>query len=295
MHRFLRSVGFSNVINRKDVDRLLGMVMDEPDSVKKTQVSENSTFTEIKKDFGHGIGVVLRGDYDEKGFFHIGHYFPYLESSLVAVDSDVVVNKRVDTESYTGMCDDIRIGISLIFYIQNVVDYISHDYKNNTPYKARTFLSGLSVEGKIILGVDMSGDVKEKKEYHNHIKNELIAKAKNGDQDAIDNLTIDEIDMTSKINRRIKNEDLYSLVDTSFIPYGSESDNYMIIGTIVNWSIVKNSFTEEEIFQLLISCNDIIFNVCINKKDLMGYPAIGRRFKGIIWLQGFVDFIQLMQ
>jgi hypothetical protein len=37
-----------------------------------------------------------------------------------------------------------------------------------------------------------------------------------------------------------------------------------------------------------IECNDIFFDVCINEKDLMGQPAIGRRFKGNVWMQGTV-------
>ena len=34
------------------------------------------------------------------------------------------------------------------------------------------------------------------------------------------------------ITKRIQKEDVYSIVDTTFIPYGSESDNYTVIGTI---------------------------------------------------------------
>jgi len=30
--------------------------------------------------------------------------------------------------------------------------------------------------------------------------------------------------------------------------------------------------------------------VCINAKDLIGEPEEGRRFKGVIWLQGFVNY-----
>lgn len=65
---------------------------------------------------------------------------------------------------------------------------------------------------------------------------QLIKQAKEGDQDAIDSLTLDEMDLSSQIRRRIKTEDLYSIVETTFVPYGSESDNYMVIGTIINWT-----------------------------------------------------------
>ena len=41
---------------------------------------------------------------------------------------------------------------------------------------------------------------------------------------------------------------------------------------------------------MTIECNDILFNVGINKKDLLGEPAVGRRFKGQIWMMGKVNF-----
>jgi len=31
-------------------------------------------------------------------------------------------------------------------------------------------------------------------------------------------------------------------------------------------------------------------DICVNAKDLLGKPEVGRRFKGVIWLQGNVDF-----
>ena len=41
---------------------------------------------------------------------------------------------------------------------------------------------------------------------------------------------------------------------------------------------------------MMISCNEMMFDLCINKEDLIGEPAIGRRFRGDIWLQGEVAF-----
>lgn len=294
MHRFLRSIGFSNIHTRQDMDRLLGIILNQPDSNKQHKLSASCIYTEIRKEFAHNSGLVVRGEYDEKGFFHIEHYFPYLESNFISVSEDITVNRRVDTYAYTGMCDDMRLGISLIFYLQNVVDYLKLDCADNTPHKARTSLSGLSLQGSVLLGVADTEDAQKRRNYRSHMRSQLIAMAKSGDQDAIDSLTVDEIDLSAQISRRIKTEDLYSLVETSFVPYGSESDHYAVLGIIINWNCVTNSLSGEEGYQLLISCNDIVLNIGINKKDLLGEPMIGRRFKGIIWMQGEVDF-QKMQ
>ncbi len=291
MHRFLRAVGFSHIENRNELESILGKIMQQPDKKRNIRLSPKCNYTEFSMEFGSQIGITLRGEYDEKGFFYMSHYFPYCESRLITSDEDVIVNKRVDTNAYTGMCDDLRLGISMIFYLQNAIDYLELHCADNTPRKAKLTLSGLALNGTIILGVyhDLASDALHEKKVRR--RSSLIARAKNGDQNAIDDLTIEDIDTSSQIRGRIQTEDLYSVVETSFIPYGSESDNYSVLGTIVNWSIVRNTMTGEEVCQMLINCNDILITVCINKKDLLGEPMIGRRFKGIIWMQGHADFV----
>ena len=293
MHRFLRAIGFSHIKTRQELEPVLGKIMQEPDQVKKIQLSKESNYTEFSMEFGQGMGIVIRGEYDEKGFFYMQHYFPYCESRLITSSEDIIVNKRVDTNAFTGMCDDLRIGISLIFYLQNAVDYLELHTADNTPHKAKLTLSGLSLKGTILLGVYHDARDKERKKIRSSRRNHLITKAKNGDQKAIDDLTLEEIDLSSKIQSRIKQEDLYSIVETTFIPYGSESDHYSILGTIVNWSTLTNSYTGESVYHMLINCNGILMTICINKEDLFGEPMLGRRFKGVIWMQGHVDFGKL--
>ena len=51
-----------------------------------------------------------------------------------------------------------------------------------------------------------------------------------------------------------------------------------------------NELTREEIEILSVRCNELTFDVAINIMDLVGVPMVGRRFKGVIWLQGRVNF-----
>mgnify|MGYP002508789945 CR=1 FL=1 len=39
-------------------------------------------------EFGSQIGIAIRGEYDEKGFFYMEHYFPYCESRLITSSED---------------------------------------------------------------------------------------------------------------------------------------------------------------------------------------------------------------
>lgn len=290
MHSYLRAVGFSNVKRRADLDKILGRIMDKPDEKQMNKVNETTTLTEMKLDFAPGMGVAIRGEYDEKGFFHLDHYFPYYKGSRVSIKEDVCINKRVDTEAYTGMCDDVRLGVSLIFYLQNGMECIRQNRIVSRVGKYMEIsLSALSVQGKVLLGMELSEKKQRIRAAEAKMRRQLIAEAKMGNQEAIDSLTIDDIDMYAAISRRAKTEDIYSIVESSFIPYGSESDNYTIIGTILDTKLLTNEMSGEQVYVLSVECNDIVYDVCINKVDLLGEPMPGRRFKGNIWMQGYAN------
>lgn len=292
MHSYLRAIGFSNINGRVDLNHLLDNIMEQPTKMCSIQqAGDTGSLTELTKEYADGMGITLRGETDENSQFHMEHYFPSLQGQYASTREEVGINKRVDTEAYTGMCDDFRLGVSLIFYLQNVIEFLEKKKQNmpmSTPFSVT--LAALSLEGRILLPIEKDEvqvrNISEVTKYRNN----LIAEAKKGNQDAIDSLTIDDIDTYAMVSRRAKKEDIYTIVDTSFIPFGSESDNYSVIATIIESNLIVNKHTNEEIYDMQLVCNDLNFRLCINKQDLLGVPMIGRRFKGNIWMQGSIAF-----
>lgn len=121
-------------------------------------------------------------------------------------------------------------------------------------------------------------------------RSRLIEAAKRGDEEAIETLTVEDIDLFSSVSRRVAREDIYSIVDTCFMPSGIECDQYSVIGNILSVDRRINRITGEEIFLLGLECNDLLFTAAINAADLLGEPVPGRRFKGQVWIQGNVCF-----
>ena len=117
-------------------------------------------------------------------------------------------------------------------------------------------------------------------------RNQLMAQARDGDEEAIESLTLEDMDTYAIISKRIVKEDVLSIVKSTFMPYGIESDQYSILGEIIDYTKVENSYTKETMYELKLVCNDLHFDVCINEKDLLSEPEIGRRFKGNVWMQG---------
>lgn len=294
MHSYLRAVGFSELNSQSELDKLVESILESPSQKNTVLLERQTTYVEITKSFSENMGIALRGEYDEMGKFHMESYYPYYYPETVSTKEEILFNKKVDSESYTGMCDDIRIGVSLIFYLQNILDYIKlNNQKEKLEQSLSVRLVGLSLEGKVLLGIDKQEPTRKDKLYESKHRNQLIAEARQGNQEAIDSLTIEDIDLYAMITKRSKHEDIYSIVESSFIPYGSESDNYSVIGTIMESKMLVNERTNEQMYSLLLECNDLKFQVCINKKDLQGEPLVGRRFKGVIWMQGMVEFDQI--
>ena len=121
-------------------------------------------------------------------------------------------------------------------------------------------------------------------------RNGMIAAARQGDQDALENLTIEDIDTYNELSQRILKEDVFSIVDSSFMPCGVECDQYQVVGEILELEEEINHYTKETVYIMVIECNNLSMTVAVNKADLLGEPAVGRRFKGQVWLQGSVAF-----
>ena len=75
------------------------------------------------------------------------------------------------------------------------------------------------------------------------------------------------------------------------MPYGIECDRYSIMGEILEYRLTRNEITREDICIMKLDVNGLLFDVCVPKREVMGEPAVGRRFKGNVWLQGRINFL----
>lgn len=291
MHQYLRAIGFSRIKTPKQMHDLVLDVIQNADKRNYTSNSETTMLAEFCKDFAGRIGVTVCGEFDEKDEFSYEYSFPYFRGDGISTEEDISVERHAEKESYAGVCNDLRLGVSLIFYLQNMMDYAKIKYSDNLPVRGTSLtLSALSTEGKVLLPIRKNKADMERIEQETTNRNKLIAQARQGDEDAIETLTLEDMDTYNAVSRKVRTEDILSLVDTYFMPYGVECDQYSILGEIMDCATETNQLTGEELWILALSCNDVVFDLCINKKDLYGEPMPGRRFKGTIWLQGIINF-----
>lgn len=326
MHKYLRAVGFSEFVKKSEVDAFFNENLTDKNLVSTYMSSDMRLCGQYDVKVCPDAGISVIGEQEKNQIASIDFYYPYLKGYDYTLIQECTIERHSDKESFAGIIDDYRMGMALIFYLTNGNVYSSLIKKYNY-YDIKIdkiFLSALSIGGKIILPIE-----KKKEQTTSQpivpVKYE-IEEAEDDYEDEDDDLEEDEeeespystrlVDNMSDFSdgigmkaisigigiklpkspagdqeKRLKNEDLYSIVETSLVPYGIECDKYQIVAEILSVNKKTNVFTGESLYEMRVDTMGLQFNLMINEKDLEGEPEVGRRFRGVIWLQGIVEFL----
>lgn len=291
MQKFLKSIGFSRVNTLEEREKLLKDVLIHPDVKHVIETEDHRLVAEISKEYLPDAGITVCGEYDHENLLHVEYMYPFFKGSQITSYERVDVEQHARTFSFAAACDDMRIGTTLIFYLLNMTEFLGISQRGKFREKDTSVsLSGLADVGAVLLPVEKEQKHQAEDEKEREHRSALYEAAQNGDQHAIESLTMEDMDLYSQLSKRVQKEDIYTIVDTYFMPYGLECDRYGVMGEITDVLTAHNSATGEKLYQISIISNDIPLDICINAADLVGIPEPGRRFKGVVWLQGKINF-----
>ena len=78
MHKFLRSIGFSEIRTREELQKLIKKTIE---AATETEVSVNKDeilYADYSYEFGENMGLTVCGQYDEADEFHVDFVYPYM-------------------------------------------------------------------------------------------------------------------------------------------------------------------------------------------------------------------------
>lgn len=293
MHKYFRAIGYSEPLNKTDRLNLLGDVVSGATyrAYTTNEDDEDSMLAQFRMDFGDGYGIAVFGLFDSDNEFECESMIPYLRNRRISSLDELAVERKIDGHSFAGTIDDLNIGTSLIFHVLNTIDCMKNDRSSTYSLDGATVsLSALSVKGTIVLPIEKTESERQDLRRRNVQRKNLMSKARRGDEDAMKILNAEEMDTYTVVANRLQYDDIFTLVDSYVIPTGSECDLYSVLGEIVECRETINPMTLEKIYVMLVDFNSLQIRICINYKDLFGEPAVGRRFRGQIWLQGNINF-----
>ncbi len=293
MHTYLESIGFGRITRARQIEKLMRESIMHFDR-RYLYNNEYGILTgEFTKYYGENLGITVCGEFDEGGSYHPEYMFPLLDANTVSMSQIVEFEKHTARESYGGICEDPRIGTSLIFHLSNLGEYMTQANRNTEEPEAMPIrLAALAKKGTIVLPVyktvgDEEAVLRAREEYLR-----LVTEAREGDEEAIEALTADDMNNYNILSKRLLKEDILSIVDTYFQPYGIECDIYNICGNVLSCEKTENQYTGEKIWKMQLEACDVYFDLCINETHLEGEPMKGSRFRGVVWLQGNVQFLK---
>ena len=157
MHQYLKSIGFGNIRDKKQLIQIIRDVEESYTGHQLVTQDEVTDLCEFDKEYGEGIGIKVCGDMDIDEQFDYRYYAPYFTGSGVTSYANVSVERRIDREAYVGICEDTKVGINLVFYLQNMMEYLRERQIGGKSIKySSVTLSGLCNEGTILLPVRKS-------------------------------------------------------------------------------------------------------------------------------------------
>ena len=119
MHKYMRTIGFSMYQKKQDMDKLLRRLTKNAENTGLFDEKDGTRLCELRAEVAPGMGVVIVGHVSEKGTFTREYYFPYMLSPDVSSEADCSIQRHTERETFAGLLDEYRVGISLIFYMEN--------------------------------------------------------------------------------------------------------------------------------------------------------------------------------
>lgn len=291
MHRYLRAIGFSKIKTYADEWALTDGLMGEPSETVAFKIGDDTNLHMIKTQVAPGCGVTLVGIECGKRF-RLDHYFPFMESDLVTSRDACEVTRKSYGEPLLVSSEDSRFGVTTIFHLTNPVDFYSKGLRFDETYQVGSVcLTALADSARILLPVEKTDEDIHEQKKRSRKRVQLLQEAREGSDAAMEELADEEMDMLGIVGQRIQTEDIYSVIDSFFMPYGVECDQYMLMGEITAVEKLTNSISGEDFYRLKVKANDIDLTVGVAAADLVGVPEIGRRIRCEVWLSGTVEFL----
>lgn len=286
---YIRALGFSEFDAKDKAEDLVASIIEDPSAKYVWKTSEGEIFVEYYQEYGKGFGLVVRGTIDEDEEINVHSLVPSTRSAFIVETDEVDVLNREDKDIYHAFCEELDSGTPIAFYLQNLKEYNEVE-KDEHVYVNGVRLSAYCVEGTVVLPIDKDQMDLLLEEEEEKLRKDLLDLARKGDEDAMNILDEEAEDASEALRERLKKEDILSVLEGYFVPVGDQDDIYSVLANIDTVELLTNRKTNEEIFHMVVTCMSIKLEVYVAKKDLIGQPTPGMRFKGTCWLHGEIDF-----
>lgn len=285
----INAIGFSEITEQKHLNKLVEATLKNP-TYQSMAVDKNKVqIAEYRKKVAPHTYILVRvsveEDLKETTRFNVEECEAYVEATIKS-DFEEIEVECIDGTLYYVICEEKNTSMQVIFWMQNLVEYLNGKQNGKTIIGASVL--GIALEGTIVLPILKDEDEIAFENEEREKLREIVERIKDGDREAEEILEEEERELDEQLMQRLKEEDFLSIMSGYFIPLSFDESMYAVLGDIVEIKERKNEQTNETMYVFKLDINSMFVEVIINKKTLIGMPFVGMRFVGSCWLQGQV-------
>lgn len=292
MLRELSAIGLSQYTGQQAAAKLISDIMAEGNLKGRHYHQDGRIFVELPYDMGP-FQLVLRGERRGEHELLVDMVTPALREkrAYILTDPELFFGERdllylEGTEAET--LETLTLSLTEIARCFSEPELIKQ-----RPW-IQTSCYGISTEGKVLLGMERSEEDKETIREEKEKRRRLLKEAKEGSLYARAAIQADEIGGDYEVVERMKDEDVYSIMDGFYYPSEKDDNCFTLLGDILGYDKLMNPRTEEWVYYLDLDVLGQTLRVLINPRDLVGVPAVGRRFQGKVRFYGRLDPARLI-
>ncbi|OON96765.1 MAG: hypothetical protein ATN31_09205 [Candidatus Epulonipiscioides saccharophilum] len=285
----INAIGFSEITEQKHLNKLVESTLKNP-TYQSMAVDKNKVqIAEYRKKVAPHTYILVRvsieEDLKEPTRFNVEECEAYVESTIQS-DFEEIEVECIDGTLYYVICEEKNTSMQVIFWMQNLVDYLNGKQKGKKIIGASVL--GIALEGTIVLPILKDDEEIAFENEEREKLREIVERIKDGDKEAEEILEEEERELDEQLMQRLKEEDFLSIMSGYFIPLSFDESMYAVLGDIIDIKERTNEQTKEMMYVFKLDINSMLVEVVINKKTLIGMPFVGMRFVGSCWLQGQV-------
>jgi len=293
---FLRAVGFTDVADEGSIRRLLETVASDPDIARESERDEQGMYQfEWYKHCSDDCGLVVYGvarNADQEPSMYVDDWSIFAKSDTEALAADFFVEIGDDGKLYA-YCEEVETGNEIEFRLVNQYDYdlyYQDTNPNEPPCITGVNVTALASNGTVILPVEKTEEALNEREEEDDVRREMLARAREGDVQAIKEMDEMAEQMNAAIEERLYEEDYLTVFESYLMPVDTRPCVYGLLGEIQAIRESKNRYTGETILRMRVDVTGIPVSVLINKEDIVGCPSVGMRLLAKVFMQGTASF-----
>ncbi len=291
MESSLTAIGFSELDEEYTVEDLLEQVLKDAEAQQFVEIEGKHILAEYTQKISENTYINARVGLDKDttkkdSKIEVYDCEAYVLSDRVLDVCDVEIECIDNIGAHYVICEEKTTSMQMIFWLQNVVEYLKGKRQHKTCTQIN--IAAIANEGTIILPIEQDEEDEQLEKEEREKIRDIIQLMKDGDEEAKQRLEAEEKELDQQLKERLYQEDFLTIMSRYFIPVTLQDAVYAVLGEIVDIKERENSKTNELMYDFTLNVNDVLMDVVISKKQLVGMPSIGMRFMGTCWLQGKV-------